>query len=243
MLDTAARLALSPLLIAQALRIRRIAQSLPEPPGPRAGRSGSGSVLRLAIVGDSSAAGVGATSQAEALSGQLTTALASHFDVDWHLDAQTGATTRSTIARLEHAAQRPCDVVLVVLGVNDVTRLVPGSTWVRQQAQLLDRLTALHQPFHFYLSGMPPIAQFPLLPEPLRWTLGRHANRIEAARRRWIATRPDCSLLPFDLPLDPTLAASDGFHPSAKLYAIWAKETASRILSDWPQFSGKPSAT
>ena len=234
MRDTALRLALSPLLIAQALRIRRIAQQLPEPPGPRQGRSGKGPLLRLAIIGDSSAAGVGAPDQQSALSGQLVAALAESFEVDWQLDAKSGATTRSTRARLSGAAPRDCDAVLVVLGVNDVTRLVPAALWVRQQERLLAQLTDLYQPRRFYLSGMPPIGQFPLLPQPLRWTLGRHADTLEAARLRWLAGRADCVHLPFDLPADPALVASDGFHPSPALYRIWGKQTASRIISDWP---------
>lgn len=237
MLDTAARLTLSPLLIAQALRVRRIAQSLPEPPGPREGCTGSGPLLRLGIVGDSSAAGVGASHQSEALSGQLVAALAAHFTVDWHLDALTGATTRSTLARLSDATPIRRDVIVVALGINDVTRLVPARQWVAQQQALLGRLSALHSPNRFYLSGMPPIALFPLLPEPLRWTLGRHADKLEARRMDWLKTRSDCIHMPFDLPLDFELMASDGFHPSPKLYTIWGKEMASRIISDWPAMS------
>lgn len=237
MLDTVARLTLSPLLVAQALRVRRIAQSLPEPPGPRAGRRGKGPLLRLGIVGDSSAAGVGASHQSEALSGRLVAALAAHFTVDWHLEALTGATTRSTLARLGDAAPTPRDVVVVALGVNDVTRLVPARRWVGQQQALLSRLEGLHAPQRFYLSGMPPIGLFPLLPEPLRWTLGRHAAKLEARRLDWLRTRSDCTHMPFDLPLDPELMASDGFHPSPKLYDLWGKEMASRIITDWPRIS------
>lgn len=240
MLDTAARLTLSPLLIAQALRVRRIAQSLPEPPGPRQGRTGSGPLLRLGIVGDSSAAGVGASHQSEALCGQLVAALAAHFTVDWHLDARTGATTRSTLLRLEDTAATPRDIVVVALGVNDVTRLVPARHWVAQQHSLLNRLGTLNSPRHFYLSGMPPIGLFPLLPDPLRWTLGRHADKLEARRIAWLQSRSDCTHAPFDLPLDPELMASDGFHPSPKLYALWGKEMASLIISDWPQISDVP---
>ncbi|MEW9920867.1 SGNH/GDSL hydrolase family protein [Marimonas sp. MJW-29] len=234
MLDTAARLALSPLLVAQALRVRRIAQSLPEAAGPRSGRMGDGPPLRLAIVGDSSAAGVGVADQAEALSGQLARVLSDRHTVHWHLDALTGATTRSTLERLTEARPQPMDVVIVALGVNDVTRLVPASLWVRQQNRLLDRLRALHAPRRIYLSGMPPIRYFPLLPEPLRWTLGRHADKLETARIAALSDQPDCTHVPFELPLDPALMASDGFHPSARLYTLWAEEMASRISADWP---------
>ncbi|EEX09439.1 hypothetical protein SL1157_1477 [Ruegeria lacuscaerulensis ITI-1157] len=58
--DQIVRLPLLPLLAAQALMVRQRALRLPEPSGPREGRQGRGPRLRLLIVGDSSAAGVGA---------------------------------------------------------------------------------------------------------------------------------------------------------------------------------------
>ncbi|KIN70834.1 Lipolytic enzyme, G-D-S-L [Sulfitobacter noctilucae] len=235
MLDTAFRALMSPVLMAQAMRVRRTAQSLPEAAGPREGTFGAGPVLRLTIIGDSSAAGVGVARQSEALSGQLVNMLGTAFTVQWHLDALTGATTRSTIARLQLAQSRPGDVVITALGVNDVTRLIPAATWVRQQNTLFDRVQHLYQPRQIYVTGMAPLGRFPLLPDPLRWTLGRHADRLERQREKLIATRNDCTLVPFNTTLDSGLMATDGFHPGPNLYALWAKEMASRIISDWPK--------
>lgn len=237
MLDTVFRAVVSPLLIAQALKVRRTAQSLPEANGPRSGTLGNGPALRLAIIGDSSAAGVGVPRQSEALSGALNQMLAQEFEVSWHLDALTGATTQSTLKRLEDAASTPLDVIIIALGVNDVTRLIPARTWVKQQQRLIDRLLTLYHPKQIYFSGMAPIEHFPLLPEPLRWTLGRHANKLERHRIAHLATLQNTTHVPFDLPLDPALMASDGFHPSAALYTLWAKEMAGRIISDWPKLS------
>ncbi|MGC1503140.1 MAG: SGNH/GDSL hydrolase family protein [Sulfitobacter sp.] len=235
--DTALRALLSPLLILEAIWVLGKAQALPEAAGPRSGISGSGTDLRLAILGDSSAAGVGVADQHDALSGQLVQQLAKDFTVTWHLDALTGATTRSTLARLADARPKPVDVIIIALGVNDVTRLTPARSWVHQQQSLLDRLNTLYRPKQIYISGMPPIANFPLLPQPLRWTLGRHASKLERHRAAFLATRPDCTHVPFNLPLDARLVAYDGFHPAAPLYTLWANEMASRILSDWPTFS------
>ena len=77
MLAIATRIALGPLLIAQANRLRRTALDLPEPHGPRSGKVGRGDpVLRLLVAGDSSAAGVGARTQREALALPLAERLA-----------------------------------------------------------------------------------------------------------------------------------------------------------------------
>ena len=235
LLDWSARALLSPLLIAQALKVRRTAQSLPEAAGSRSVVVGQGPPLRLRLIGDSSAAGVGVTHQSEALSGQIATALAPNFTVHWHLDALTGATTASTLTRLDTAKPHQTDIVITALGVNDVTRLIPPRTWQRQQNTLLERIRALYAPSRIYMSAIPPVGQFPLLPHPLRWTLGRQAEALEQVQRNWLATQAGVTLVPFDQPMDPSMMASDGFHPSAAIYTLWAKEMASRILSDWPK--------
>ncbi len=234
-LDWSARILLSPLLIAQALRVRRRAQSLPEAAGPRSGTAGQGTALRLRVIGDSSAAGVGVAHQSEALIGQLVDQLAPHFALDWHLDAKTGATTRSTLARLTHATPQKTDILLLALGVNDVTCLISPAIWQAQQATLLTRLHALYQPSIIYVSGIPPMGKFPLLPHPLRWTLGRQARAYDKVQRQWTNQQNGVTLVPFDQPFDPSQMATDGFHPSAAIYTLWAKEIASRILSDWPK--------
>ena len=233
--DWVARALLSPLLIAQALKVRRTAQSLPEAAGPRQGVEGHGPTLHLRLIGDSSGAGVGVALQSDALIGQLVAELAPHFTVYWHLDAQTGATTASTLTRLETAQAQKTDIIVTALGVNDVTRLIPPGTWQRQQTTLLARLRALYTPRKIYMSAIPPVGKFPLLPHPLRWTLGRQADNLETTQRKWIATQSDVALIPFDQSLDPEMMASDGFHPSAAIYTLWAKNIASRILSDWPK--------
>ena len=234
MFDWPARLLLSPLLIAQAIRVRRTAQLLPEATGPRSGTIGSGPALSLRIVGDSSGAGVGVVHQSDALAGQLAALLGHNFTLQWDLDAATGATTRSTLTHLEQATPQPTDILITALGVNDVTRLIPPATWQRQQSALFDRLRALYQPRMIYMSGIPPIGDFPLLPNPLRWTLGRQARAYDTVQRNLAANPADITLVRFDQPLDPALMARDGFHPSAAVYALWAKEMASRIRSDWP---------
>jgi len=89
---------LAPVLIAQAKRLRRVALELPEPTGQRHGVAVCADTglpsrpLSLLITGDSSAAGVGAETQDNALASQLASALAQRIqrDVHWHLFAQTG---------------------------------------------------------------------------------------------------------------------------------------------------------
>ena len=70
---------------------------------------------------------------------------------------------------------------------------------------------------------------FPALPQPLRWALGARAKTFNRALQAFVATRSDCRLLHFDAPMQPAFIASDGFHPSAKTYALWADLAAAEI--------------
>src|SRR4029453_9152114 len=114
------RFALGPVFAFQGRYVRRVTPRLPEAPGPRAGTLGAGSELRLLVLGDSAAAGVGAPSQDEALCGRLTTELAQSFRVSWALVARSGATTAGTTRPLVRSPAARFEVAVVSLGGNDV---------------------------------------------------------------------------------------------------------------------------
>lgn len=234
LLDLAVTATLSPVLAVQALRVRISALRLPEAAGPRAGTKGQGPPLSLLILGDSSAAGVGAQTQDNAFAGRLVAALSAHHSVTWQLIASTGATTSSTLARLQETTLEPFDVVIIILGVNDVTRGGPQRAWLRNHARLRALLRNTTGARQLYVSQVPPLGHFPLLPNPLRWLLGRRALRFDAALKAALGTEPECTYVPLPETLDIGDMAEDGFHPGPDIYAAWAKEMARRILSDGP---------
>jgi lysophospholipase L1-like esterase len=226
-------LALSPLLLAQALQVRRVTPRLPEPEGAREGRHGLGPPLRLLILGDSAAAGVGASSQEEALAGQLSARLAPHFALHWHLLARSGDRVRDARRQLAAAPSLRSDVVLTSLGVNDVTALRGAGTYLAELRALVQELRARGTRL-FLVSGLPPMHAFPALPQPLRWALGAQARRFDARLAAWCRTQPDCLHLPFAAPLDRSMMASDGFHPGPPVYARWADAATAGLLARWP---------
>ncbi|QUJ75476.1 SGNH/GDSL hydrolase family protein [Sulfitobacter albidus] len=221
----------APVLVAQALSLRRRALRLQEADGPRTGRIGTGPPLRLLILGDSSAAGVGAQTQDAALAGQLTSALAAHHSVAWRLIARTGITTAETLAEARQSPPPPHDVAVIVLGVNDVTHLARQRQWLRDHADLRALLRNAGAK-RLYISQVPPLGAFPLLPHPLRWLLGQRAIRFDAALAGALRTAPDTRYIPLPDTLDPADMAEDGFHPGPVIYAAWAQEIARQILSE-----------
>jgi lysophospholipase L1-like esterase len=221
---------LSPIFLLDGLYARVFTARLPEAAGPRSGRAGSGPTLRLLIVGDSAAAGVGVDQQEQALAGQVVQALQGSFTVHWKIIAVTGATTQSTISDLESRPVESHDVALTSLGVNDVTSGVLLEDWLPQQARLLDLLRERFGVHLMLVTGFPPVHKFTALPQPLRWFMGRRSVRFHNALREFLAGRKDCEFIELFQADLPGMLAPDGFHPSAQTYSIWGKEAALRTM-------------
>ncbi|MGQ0800728.1 MAG: SGNH/GDSL hydrolase family protein [Pseudomarimonas sp.] len=232
--------ALAPLLLLQGRRVRRRTPKLAEPPGARRGESFDGRPLRLLILGDSAAAGVGASSQVNALSGQLVARLSPQHALHWQLLAETGRRARDGLLALQREPSLRCDVALTSLGVNDVTALASARQFHVDMQAVIMRLREHAGARLILLSGLPPMGEFPALPQPLRWRLGQQARLLDQVLRRLAATHADCRHLPFGPLPSAALLASDGFHPGPQAYALWA-ESAVQQIARWQQIEGSAS--
>lgn len=231
MLDVIVKLILGPLLLMQGLYTRWTTPRLPEAGGERSGEAGQGPVLRLLVVGDSAAAGVGVQNQEDALTGQLVARLAANHRVSWRLLAESGVNTCELLQMLERASPEPFDVAVVSVGVNDVTSSIAARDWVDQQGRLIDLLEWRFGVRQIVFSPVPPMHAFPALPQPLRWFLGGRARRFNLLLAELVAGRHPCTLLAGKFPLVAGLMAADGFHPGPAIYSMWADDAAAIILT------------
>ena len=223
---------LAPMLAVQALWVVLRATRLPEAAGPREGQSGTGPPLRVLILGDSSAAGVGVTDQREALGGQVAQSLGCDFTVFWQVIAKSGGTAASTRSLLAARPAGPFDIVVTALGVNDSKNGVSGTVWRKEYTQLIADLRSRSPNARIYLSGVPPLGAFPLLPSPLSRVLGQRADKLDAILHE-IATAHEATIhLTFDLPMEPEKMARDGFHPGPEVYTYWAQMITDHIRRD-----------
>ena len=236
-MSLALKLALSPLLVAQALRTRARLPRLPDPAGAHRGVVGSGLPLRVLLVGDSSAMGVGVAHQRDALAGQLMPRLAKACGtrVEWQLLARSGLTSAQTLALLRDAGPLRADLAVLATGVNDVVDQVPSHHAVAHRESLVNWLRNASGVQHVVVCPLPPIHQFPGLPQPLRWVAGSDALRHNRAVRRWCAQRSDVSFVDMHLPLAPGVMARDGFHPGEPVYRHCANRIALHVAKQvWP---------
>ncbi len=233
MIHHAARVALAPILYAQARRLRRVAIELPEPEGERHGIEGNGGrTVRVLVTGDSSAAGVGAETQSDALALPLARRLAARLEaqVAWQLIARTGLTSEGVHALLRSQPVRRADVAVVIVGVNDLTSEVPLRRALRWRAQIAHWLRTNAATRHVLFTSMPAMQHFPLIPQPLAWYAGLHARRNNRLQAHLVRTLPGAIHVDLDGVMRADWMARDGYHPAPPLYAKVAEHLSNTIV-------------
>lgn len=238
--------ALSPLLFWQGRTVQRAMPKLPEAAGPRHGTTpptpsadpgtasaGSGAAsghepraCSLVFFGESTAAGVGVQTVPESLAGQLAQLLSARgTEVTWSILGHTGYTAHRARVELLDRVEGRHDLIVVMLGVNDVLAMTPVEQWRRTVSGLLDVLrTRLSSDGRLILTGVPRVDTFTIMPQPLRGVLGLHAraldNELADLARRFPRVH---HLITPPIP-DERFLAADGFHPSAQSYTRWAHQ-------------------
>ena len=222
---------LLPLLLLQGRRTRARIPLLAEAAGPRCGNvSGGGAQMSLAVLGESTAVGVGASRQDEALAFCLARSLARTrgFSVDVQVVGKTGANLAYVRRELLSQVRFPVDAIVVIVGVNDTLELTRGGKWSSDLGALIPELKSRAHDVVF--SGVPPLGELRSLPQPMRSALGARAAYLDALLERACAANDACHV-PLRFPHRPDEIARDGFHPSALGYAAWADE----LSRAWPR--------
>jgi lysophospholipase L1-like esterase len=239
---------LAPVLFVQARRVRRLTPRLPPADGPCEGTIGAGThPLRLLLIGESTAVGVGVPNHSVGLVGQVARALhgATGRPVSWSVRGRSGASARQLLDEfIAPAAAIDADVVIVVLGVNDTISLSTPATWTGALEALLGSLRRRRQAVPIVLAAVPPMQHFPAIPSPLRHVLGLRSRLLDRAAIRWARARPAVAHVPHPRPLLATVSAafcSDGFHPSAAGYEQWGAALAAAAAALLQRPSCEPS--
>ncbi len=224
-LSRAILLALAPIIVPQTVKLRRVVPLLPEPPQPWEGGGGT-DPIRLLVLGDSLAVGVGVDDAAAGLAGCVAAELtaATGRPVRWRARGRNGATARDVIRDfLDDALAEPTDVVVISLGANDSMQVRSHRAFRRDITRIVRAVVAAHPEAIVLMSALPAFHRFELLPEPLRSTLYLHAQSLEVSARRALERFPNAHMTPPLPPYGPDHFATDDFHASASGNVEWAQ--------------------
>lgn len=226
---------LLPVSAIQGLWLRKNAIRLPEASGGKTGVCGQGKPLHLLALGDSIIAGVGTQKVTRSMPVRFAQSLADtqQCSVHWRVGGSNGADIAHLLKRINRIDdQQKADVVLISIGVNDVTGLSSIKQWQNNLTTLVNKLRMKWPGARVIFAGLPPMSRFPLPPQPLRFTLGLRAGTLDKNLANIVAKQANMQHVPTRI--DPTQHdfCEDGFHPSAAACKFWAEELAQSLNND-----------
>ena len=228
-------LAFLPVVIVQGRRVRRRVERLPDATGTSGQVGRGGDVLRVVVVGDSVAAGVGVSEHRDSMAGRLAEHIhrRSGRPVAWDVLARSGADAEGVAALVAGSTVLArADAVAVSVGVNDVKNLRSDAAWRTGLRDLLAEIVRAAPAAPVFLLGLPPIDRFPALPRPLADLLGARGRRMDRIGAQVAAGFDGVTRLEFtgdEVAAAREPFASDGFHPGAALHDVLAREITAQL--------------
>lgn len=184
--------------------------------------------LRLAMLGDSLAAGLGARCAEDTVGGHLALQLSARAARPVRLTnvAVVGSRSRDLRAQVDAVVDARPHLAVVMVGANDVTHRTDTDDAVRLLTLAVHRLHVLDA--GIVVGTCPDLGTVSAIAEPLRQMARRRARALASAQavavRRAGGTPVDLfTLLGARFRDDRQLFAPDGFHPSAAGYALAAE--------------------
>jgi lysophospholipase L1-like esterase len=191
--------------------------------------------LRLLVLGDSIAYGTGALRVEDTLGRRLCAELsADGFDVELRVLAVPGAVSGDLAAQVRRAEPFDADLAVVVIGANDLARLVPPEQAATALAAAVAALrargtdvVAVPAPDMSSVPFVPPTFR-PLVQAACAQLQQRQASVVEAAGG-WVADV--AAEVGGAFSADPAMFSADRFHPSSAGYARIAVALTPTVLA------------
>jgi lysophospholipase L1-like esterase len=214
-------------LVAEAKFARRIIGSVDGTPPDSTGwygRGRPGPAIRIALLGDSSAAGYGVERVEDTPGAQLASGVAMQADRRVHLRqlAVVGAMSSDLDAQLDAALPTSPDLAVILIGANDVTHTVLPSASVRHLGEGVRRLREAG--VAVLVGTCPDLGTVRPIPPPLKQVARLWSRRLAAAQTITVLEEGGRTVSLGDI-LGPEFDAApallfgpDQFHPSADGY-------------------------
>ncbi|MER5929690.1 SGNH/GDSL hydrolase family protein [Streptomyces sp. NPDC002054] len=203
--------------------------------------------LRLAMLGDSTAAGLGVRRARQTPAALMASGLAAVAErpVQLRNVALSGAMSDDLdrqVSLLLDGDGPPPDVCVIMIGANDVTRRMPPTQSVRLLTSAVRRLRLAGS--EVVVGTCPDLGTIEPVYQPLRWLARRVSRQLAAAQTIGVVAHGGRTVSMGDL-LGPEFAANpremfgpDSYHPSAEGYATAAMAvlpTLCAALGVWPE--------
>ena len=234
---------LLPIIIYQGKKIRRTVPRLPEAKGNSGTTGSSDQVLRLLTIGESTIAGVGVEFQEEGYSGHLAKSLSEQFacQVEWQVNAKSGITIGRLVERLRNTTTNlQPDIIVVGMGGNDTFKFHSPKKWRSEALQLIDLLQKKYPEIPIVFTNLPPVKDYPAFSSNIQFFFGNLMSLFRVELSKLVQNRHNVWFIENEIRLQDWKKGglqtsdffSDGVHPSALTYQMWAKLTSEYIFEN-----------
>ena len=184
-------------------------------------------LVRLVMIGDSTAAGVGASTTSATVGGQLASALAADSHrVALSNVAVSGSRASDLAPQVSRVLLDRPDVAVILIGANDATHRTRLGSVRRDVSEAVRRLR--RGGIAVVLGTCPDMGAARAFPQPLRLVVAWQGRRVAAAERV-VGRAAGAEVVDIGrqtgpaMRADSTTLAGDDFHPSDRGYRLWAR--------------------
>jgi lysophospholipase L1-like esterase len=190
--------------------------------------------LRLALLGDSIAYGVGAERRSDTLVERLRRELTAHgLATDTHVFAKSGARSSGLARQVRRAVSWRPDVAVFVIGANDLSHTVPPDRAAEALKTAVRALRAAGA--QAVVAPAPDLSVVPQVPARMRDSLRRASallreRQIEAVLGEGGRVADPEGRTSMQFSRNTALFSADRFHPSSEGYAVIAQALSPLVL-------------
>lgn len=180
----------------------------------------------ILIIGESTAAGVGASTQDKTFGAQVFHQSNQEYNV--HNLGKNGLKAGKLRRLLVHAKPEipsKFEFAIILIGANDCFKFTPPGRFKNQLLEFIKLLQNEKSVKRIIIPSIAPVQHFPSIPGPMRFFLGLHRSILTRELKSLGKKIPALDFNNFKIEMTSDLLASDGIHPSDNGYALLAKAT------------------
>ncbi|MFC0261071.1 SGNH/GDSL hydrolase family protein [Fontibacter flavus] len=185
---------------------------------------------KILIIGESTAAGVGASSVEKTISSQVFHQLKKAHDIyNLGKNGLRAFQLKKLYTKGNPEDLTKIDIVIILIGANDCFNFTSPGKFQSALSEFLEEITSIGSVKKIIIPTIPPVNQFPAIPSLIRFFLGWHRSILA---REILHLKTKFSLVDFENSSEKfpkNFFAPDGIHPSDLGYELLAKQISDKI--------------
>ena len=201
-----------PFLVYQAKKVRKSSPKLPSQSALLTLGQGEKHVV---LLGESTVAGVGASSESTTLAGNFSHIFGESYQIE--TIGKKGLRVKEAFSlylRHKKSRSKKSEGVILFLGANDCFLLTSPQVFKKELESLIQQIQVATDADWIYLAAIPPVHLFPAFSEQMRSFLSKQRAYLQREMEDIASNENKVIYHPIPMDLQPEFFSTDGVHPS-----------------------------